>query len=177
MPSAPGDDQDEHVKTVYAHFGLALYLAQCLEHGLANALLFADLMPARVGKLVPRAQWEQDFDAFMSRQFQQTLGQLVRTLGGVAPLPADLQETLTQALSLRNFLAHHFFRERAEAFMSRDGRDGMITELENAQRVFTTADGTLRTIVDALAKKVGVTAETLEVYEHEYFKTFVSDLE
>jgi len=30
------DNADEHVKTVYAHFGLALYLAQVLEHGLAN---------------------------------------------------------------------------------------------------------------------------------------------
>ncbi|MDP1548243.1 MAG: hypothetical protein Q8L87_19690, partial [Anaerolineales bacterium] len=34
---------DEQIKTVYAHFGLALYLAQVLEHGLANALIYSGL--------------------------------------------------------------------------------------------------------------------------------------
>ena len=41
------DPTDEHVKTVYAHYGLALYLAQCLEHGLANALVYVNLIPRR----------------------------------------------------------------------------------------------------------------------------------
>jgi hypothetical protein len=40
------DPTDEHVKTVYAHFGLAVYLAQVLEHGLVNALVFVDLLPS-----------------------------------------------------------------------------------------------------------------------------------
>jgi hypothetical protein len=34
----------------------------------------------------------------------------------------------------------HFFRERAETFMSREGREKMIEELKNAQKLFDAAD-------------------------------------
>jgi len=40
-------DEDEHVKEVYARFGLAVYYAQVLEHGLVNALVVLDLIPNR----------------------------------------------------------------------------------------------------------------------------------
>jgi hypothetical protein len=66
-----GDDgTNEHVKTVYAQFGLALYLAQVLEHGLANALMCAELLPRRAGKPVPRKEWEAEFDTFMDQKFE-----------------------------------------------------------------------------------------------------------
>ncbi|WP_269077590.1 hypothetical protein [Xanthomonas cannabis] len=32
------EDHGEQVKEIYARFGLAIYQAQCLEHGLVNAL-------------------------------------------------------------------------------------------------------------------------------------------
>ena len=127
---------NEHVKTVYAQFGLALYLAQVLEHGLANALMFAELLPRRAGKPVPRKDWEAEFDEFMDQQFEQTLGRLVRGLRSATSVPADLEGLLTDALNTRNFLTHHFFRERAELFMSSDGREKMIQELERAQKAF-----------------------------------------
>jgi hypothetical protein len=37
-----------------------------------------------------------------------------------------------EIVSLRNFLAHRYFRERASAFMSAEGRDQMIAELDRA---------------------------------------------
>ncbi|MBI2509007.1 MAG: hypothetical protein HYV99_03225 [Betaproteobacteria bacterium] len=115
------DGEDEHIKAVYAHFGLAVYLAQVLEHGLANALLCAELLPSRAGKPVPRKQWEAEFDAFMERQFEGTLGRLIRSLKKAAPIPTELEGLLTEALEKRNFLAHHFFRERAGAFSHAKG--------------------------------------------------------
>jgi len=60
-----GQELDEHVKTVYAHYGLAIYLAQVLEHGLANALVCSDLMARRASNPVPRKEWECEFDAFL----------------------------------------------------------------------------------------------------------------
>ena len=39
------DESGDHYKTVYAHFGAAMYFAQCLEHGLVNALVYLDLIP------------------------------------------------------------------------------------------------------------------------------------
>ena len=37
------DNEDEHTKEVYARFGLAVYYAQVLEHGLVNALTISRL--------------------------------------------------------------------------------------------------------------------------------------
>jgi hypothetical protein len=167
--------KDEQVKTVYAHFGLALYLAQVLEHGLANALMWAELLPRRAGKPVSRKQWETEFDLFMNQQFEKTLGRLIRGLGKAASVSADLEDILTDALKTRNFLAHHFFRERAESFMSRDGRDKMIEELERAQRLFDFAEVQLTEVAKPLREKYGFTDERLEPFEQEYLKKFEID--
>jgi hypothetical protein len=169
------DGTDEHVKTVYAHFGLALYLAQVLEHGLANALMCAGLLPRRAGKPVPRKQWEVEFDAFMDQQFEQTLGRLIQSLRTATSVPTDLENILADALKTRNFLAHHFFRERAESFMSRDGREKMIQELERAQKLFEVADERLSAVAKPLREKYGLSDERLKPFEEEYFKRFNRD--
>ncbi len=166
----------EHVKTVYAHFGLALYLAHVLEHGLANALMFAELLPRRAGKPIPRKAWETEFDAFMDQQFEQTLGRLIRGLRNATSVPAELEGLLIDALKTRNFLSHHFFRERAEAFMSQDGREAMIRELEHAQRLFGVADEKLTNIVKPLRDRYGLTDERMKPFEQEYLKSIKRDL-
>lgn len=33
-------EESEHVKEVYAHYGLAMYLAQCVEQSLIQLLVF-----------------------------------------------------------------------------------------------------------------------------------------
>jgi hypothetical protein len=170
------DSNDEQVKTVYSHFGLALYLAQVLEYGLANALMCAELLPRRAGKPIPRKHWEAEFDLFMNQQFEKPLGRLVGGLRKVTSVPADLEGLLTTALKTRNFLAHHFFRERAEPFMSRDGREKIIQELERAQRLFEAADERLTEIAKPLREKYGLTDEKLEPFEQEYLNKFKNDL-
>lgn len=170
------DSADAHVKTVYAHFGLALYLAQVLEHGLANALMCTELLPRRAGKPVPRKEWEAEFDMFMNQQFEQTLGRLIRGLRNATSVPIELEGLLTDALKTRNFLTHHFFRERAEAFMSRDGREEMIHELERAQRLFEAADDKLVGTVKPLREKYGLTDERMKPIEEKYLKSFKHDL-
>jgi hypothetical protein len=34
-------DQGDQIRDTYAHFGLAMYMAQVLEHGLVNAMVIA----------------------------------------------------------------------------------------------------------------------------------------
>ncbi len=170
------DSKDERVKTVYAHFGLALYLAQVLEHSLANALMYAELLPRRAGKPVSRKQWRAEFDGFMNQQFERTLGRLIRGLGKATTVSTNLECLLTDALKTRNFLAHHFFRERAESFMSRDGRDRMIEELEQAQKLFEVADERLTEVAKPLRERYGLTDEKLKPFEQGYINNFENDL-
>lgn len=107
------DDTGEHHKSVYAHFGAAVYYAQCLEHGLVNALVYLDLIPNHPRPVHSVEEWQQSFDGFMGRQFDNTLGQLIRQLSSVATILTQLQSKLADALRLRNWLAHDYFRERA----------------------------------------------------------------
>ena len=171
-----GGSEDNHVKTVYAHFGLALYLASVLEHGLANTLMCAELLPSRAGSPVPRMQWEAEFDAFMDQQFEKTLGRLIRSLNNATSVPMELEGLLTEALEKRNFLAHHYFRERAEAFISHEGREAMIEELEHAQKLFENADDWLTEIAKPLREKYGLSDERLKPIQEEYLKKFKHDL-
>jgi len=170
------DERDDHVKTVYAQFGLALYLTQVLEHGLVNALVFIDLLPSRAGNPVPRKQWEAEFDSFLERNFETTLGKMIRSLKAVSQIPGDLESTLADALTKRNFLAHHFFRERSDEFMSQEGREKMIAELQDAQALFEAADAKLAEATKSAREKYGFTDERIEQMIEERLRTIKHDL-
>lgn len=170
------DPADEHVKTVYAHYGLALYLAQCLEHGIANALVYVDLIPRKARAVRTREEWTAEFDLFMGRSFEQTLGRLIRDLRESTTVPSELEDKLTFALRQRNWLAHYFFRERAEEFMSARGRDSMICELEEGQQLFQAADDLLGQTIKPIREKHGFTDDRLEKFYTDYVYKIERDL-
>lgn len=66
-------NESEHVKEVYARFGLAVYWAQLFEHGLVNALVILDLIPSRRHLARSNQEWEATVDAFMNRHFETTV--------------------------------------------------------------------------------------------------------
>lgn len=155
------DDRGEHVQRLCAEFGLAVYLAQCLEHGIVNALLLTDLVPHQ-GKTVRSAEeWSSKVDAFLDQKFEHTLGRMIRELQNVTSVPAELETLLSEALRKRNWLVHHYFRERAEHFVSASGRDRMIGELEEVQQVFLDAGVAIETVVKPLREKYGYTERML----------------
>jgi len=169
-------DADEHVKAVYAHFGLAVYFAQVLEHALVNGLVFIDLIPKRAGNPVPKQQWYKEFDSFMDRHFETTLGKMIRSLKAVVSVPPDLEVSLSDALKKRNFLAHDYFRERATEFMIKTGRDEMIAELEDARELFDAAGKKLDEVVKPLREQFGFTDEGFAKYFEEYKAKIGADI-
>ena len=155
-------DEDEHVKEVYARFGLAVYFAQVLEHGLVNALVILDLIPHRRQLARSPNEWGAEVDAFMDRHFRVTMGRMMRSLRAVTTVEADVEQLLSDALSKRNSLAHDFFRERATEFMTAVGRAQMLREVDECCDLFQSADKRLETIIGPLRKKAGLTDELLE---------------
>jgi hypothetical protein len=153
--------EDEHVKEVYARFGLAVYFAQVLEHGIVNALVILDLIPTRRHLARSASQWGEVVDEFMSQHFEDTMGKMMRDLRSVTSVPGDLEGLLRDALKKRNWLAHHFFRERALEFMSASGRDAMIQEVAECRAVFKSADERLDQIVRPVRVASGLTDEML----------------
>ena len=152
------DFDSEQTRDVYAHYGLAMYLAQCLEHGIVNALVILRL-PEK------ERYTRQDIDEFMEGKFQKTLGTLIKHLKLEVTPPPDLELLLTEALNRRNFLAHHYFREKAEKFVTRDGRSNMPHEIQNDQQLFENADDELSKVMAPFRVTHGITDS---VYEAEY---------
>lgn len=155
------DQEEEHVKIVYAHFGLAVYLGQVLEHGVINALLVVDLAP-RARQIATKETWGDLVDAFFADRFKETLGRLIRRLNQFSEVSPALESTLKEALNERNRLVHHFFRDHAENFMSEAGRNSMITELERSRELFHKADTGLEEVVRPIRIKYGYTDERLD---------------
>ena len=80
---------DEHVREVYAYFGLAVYCGQVLEHGIVNAMVIL--------RLPNRERFTKgDIDAFMDQQFENTLGKLIKNLRAETALPMDLEDLLKE---------------------------------------------------------------------------------
>jgi hypothetical protein len=171
-------DEGEHSKTVFAHFGRAYYMANVFETGLAMAILQLEFLSGVRDRIereglsnFDRASFQADFDAFLDRQHALTLGNLLRRVEGLTTLPERLQELVADAKAKRDFLAHHYFRERAEQFASRRGRDRMIEELDGAMASFDAADKALEALLEPLRGSLGMAGERFEASVEEYLKS------
>jgi hypothetical protein len=160
-------DESEHCKEVYAHHGLAMYRAQCVEQSIVQLLVFFDFFRENVPQYATLHKWEHDFDVFDRGLSSKTMGQLIKRLASINALDASLEPLLRESLVQRNHLAHRFFVEHAMDFLSEPGRDRMIQELEAARELFNSVERVLNPITYALCEKYGLTEERRKQIEHE----------
>jgi hypothetical protein len=120
----------EHEKTVFARFSLAYYIASVFETGLALAIVQLEFLTSVKGLFArdgrhsfDSVRYRADFDAFLEQQQTKTQGALLKRVEGVTTLDPPLKALVSEAKAKRNFLGHHYFRERAEQFIARPGRD------------------------------------------------------
>jgi len=143
--------ESQRVRDVYAHYGLAMYLAQNVERGLSMAL-------ALEGQSQHMTTW--DYDARLAENYQNTFGGLVsKFIASPIGLSSGLSDRLKRASLQRNDLAHQYFWDRAIQFASSDGQLEMIAELKQIQDEFTALDDELGLIVDAFVKGRGDSVE------------------
>ena len=155
------DSTSEECKDVYAHFGLAMYLAQCVEQSIIQLLIFFDFFDKNAQHWESEEKWATDFDIFESAVSRKTMGRLIGALKGLENfsqlLDDDLEGLLGEALDKRNWLAHAYFSDRASHFIHSAGRAEMIAELEEARHLFKRVEDKLNTITYALTDKYGLT--------------------
>jgi hypothetical protein len=149
------EDDGEQYKEVYARYGLAMYQAQVLEHGIVNVLVITRISEARAAAArIVNDPWEQ--------RFRDTMSEMARRLKANPVATPELIDHIGDAIKLRNFLAHGFFRERAEEWFSRSGRLGMIAELEQAAKTFSDANHELEVCSRSMMDEFGATPEALQ---------------
>lgn len=169
-------DESDHCKEVYAHHGLAMFRAQCVEQSIVQLLIFFDFFRKNVSGYTTLEKWEQDFDAFDQALSAKTMGQLMKHLASLGAVDPSLEPLLFDALAKRNHLAHRFFVDHALNFLSAPGRDSMIQELETAGELFNKIEDTLNPITYELCEKYGLTQEKLKEIERKLFAEAGGDL-
>lgn len=153
------DPEDDHTREVYAHAGLALYFAQVLEHGLVNVIVLS-----LAGG--PQFRSADDYDALLDDLLSKTMGQQLRRALREVHFTDDQIDRLQEALRLRNFLVHDFFRERIDQFGSVAGRNQLIAELDEIRDKLAGIDAEVQEIVHNLFAKHGVSRERIEAEAH-----------
>ena len=79
-------DENDQIREVYAWAGLALYMAQVVEHGLVNLLLMARLSDPGLPVEFRSA------DEFFAHHFRQVMGRLVNAIRKSVDVPADIDQ-------------------------------------------------------------------------------------
>jgi hypothetical protein len=155
------DDEAFQIRHVFATYGLAMYQAQVLERGLANALTVA--RTHSVGGT------REDFDAFLDQHQKETMGRLLNLLRPHVAADDALLVDLGEVLEKRNRLAHRFFREHDMNFMSFSGREEMLGELLAAADEFGLIDLRLKPVINRFLRSRGLSDDEVDrVINDEY---------
>jgi len=152
-------DDESQIRDVYAHFGLAMYLAQCLEQSVFMHLMFFDFFPRNVLEFTDQQNWREKFDRYESVELGKTMGRLIQTLKDASQPTDEIKSVLANALIERNRLVHKYFSEKSVAFVTELGRGEMISELESIQNMFRTTAVMIDSITMPVARGYGFTEE------------------
>lgn len=154
MASQP---DDELVKEVFAHYGLAAYLAYVLERSLVNALTTV------YGPGQTRLS-EQQLEERFQQLNRKGLGALIITLKE-AGLSAELLPVVQSALGDRDRLLNRFYWEHAVDFASEEGCQRMLSELTELEHRFLECDTRVQAEVHQWAGAHGLTTADFDAVQ------------
>ena len=138
MCNRPLDEESESYRDVYAYYGLAMYYAQVLEHGIVNALAIFTLTPSE--NIHNKETWEKIVNDFYKNEFEKTMGKIIKEIVANESVNESVIGALNNSLKVRNHLAHDFFKEHAASFANKKGRQSMIDKLNEYKDLFISTD-------------------------------------
>lgn len=146
----------EHLRDVYAQFGLTFSHACNVEAVLANAILASDFVrrviteSQKAGKpIYNKNELGNRFEEFLAKRHREMMGNLVQGIKGLIKLDDALEKRVDDALRRRNYLTHNFWRERGGEALSRARRDIVVKELVADQAFFEQLAIELEAIVNS----------------------------
>ena len=157
--SANNEDEVQ-IREVYSRYGLAMYQAQVLEHGMVNAVIIARMLPS-MSQHADRTGWEEAFDRAYDAELAKTFGNMLRAVEALG-LPDNFMAGLRAAKVERDRLVHRFFREHHESFLGKVGRTRMIAECEDTIERFIAIDAQLEAFMRPQRERYGITVEWVE---------------
>lgn len=152
-------EKDDHVRDVYAFYGLAMYWAQCVEQSMFIHLMFLDFFPKNLNNFKDSEKWASDFDTYEEKELGKTMGRLLQKLKNEGQPTNEVSILLSTTLEKRNWLAHSYFPHRAVEFTQEAGRAEMIKELQGMVDLFREVTAKLDAITMPIARRYGYTEE------------------
>lgn len=158
-----GSQDTNDLKDVYAQFGLTFSHGCNVESVLANMILAADFVKhvvtesRKAGKpIYTQDECGKKFDEFLTKKHRDVMGTLVRGIKGLIDLTPTLETRVDDALRRRNYLAHHFWRERGGEVLSRKRRDLVVEDLIADQAFFEQLAKDLEDVANTEVTKIGL---------------------
>ncbi|MEQ8478236.1 hypothetical protein [Fulvivirga sp.] len=125
------DEHDLIVKEIFAFYGRAMYLAQCLEKGIMNVLLINQFE-----KGITKTRYEE----LLQEKSGLTLGQLKREVENLGIFTEAELEEINMFHKQRDFLAHSYWWERTVEFYDPKLQPKLLKELDEFKVKFEELD-------------------------------------
>ncbi len=145
----------ELIKEVYARFGLAYYESECLHRELGIVLA---IVPFQSKLVVTRPRVEEK----LAYAFSLTLGKVKKELKVKDILPDELFSKLDHVVEQRNFLAHHFWFERAHLMVSSKGLRQMLDEISVLSASFSKLNEQVSNYFKPKFRQLGLTDKMVQ---------------
>jgi hypothetical protein len=155
------------INAVFACFGSAAQHAQFFEAALAEFLI-------DYNKVANEAITLQELELLDQKLQKKTLGALLKKFSQYVTIKdANVVQLLELALDRRNFLMHHFFRERSTKLQSEQNRMRLLSELVSIDRLLQEAATIVRgmgvAFSQAIANQSGSDEQTEDSNEKPLF--------
>lgn len=163
----PGQDAPK-LREIYGCLGYVMFLSQCLEGLLTQAIFVFMIFPAKNSEIKEIAarnslgEWEAFVDSHDQRLWRNTLGRLIFKLQKSGTLTPDIEQSLKDALTQRNYVAHEFFKDRLATLYSEKGQDDAILFLRRAGGLLQRAIDRFSPLVQAELDRYGYDAAYVE---------------
>ncbi len=128
---------EEEFRDIFYNVGMCLYHAQCLEMNIVTMLLFLDFATLDGKSPINKETWQKEFKRYEEDVWKLSLGKLIRNLQKVSKDKDDpIYDSLEKCRVSRNWLAHHFVRDRYSKIFNENGKNETLAVLLENQQLF-----------------------------------------
>jgi hypothetical protein len=166
------NDAAWELNQTHAEFGSAMLSASNLEGNLILALLCGEFLVRIRAKAerdggLSQKQYRAELAAYRAKQSAMTMGQLIRRLQAMSVFSEDLRTRMVEASRVRNFLVHHFWRERTMTIASLRGMWAVQDELDEIATLFARVGDEIAEAVKPIAAQFNISDEKSSAYAGE----------
>ena len=148
MSDFPNDLQE-----LYCKYGQTAEMAQVMELEAGNLTLA--FISVWFNPQTITDEQRRMFQSLITDVDTRTFGNLLKEIRKTATISEEIENTLTEALEKRNYLAHRFFKKHNFAINSEEGRKAMNAELDDIYRALNLAHAFLHGMTHTLNQAFG----------------------